>query len=113
VSSVFEHLDEVVERLAGVRDALLADEFASDRAARLAEVFELEALAWSQLYELATLRLVWRAALAAEAGARVNAARWAGRAAREKPAGPQQMRSHVACSADVPRSIALVGVGGG
>jgi hypothetical protein len=113
VSSVLEHLDEVVERLAGVRDELLADELAGNRAARLTEVFELEALAWSQLYELATLRLVWRAALAAEAGARVNAARWAGRVAREKPAGSQQVGSHVACSADVDRSTVLVGVGGG
>ncbi|MDT0352913.1 hypothetical protein [Pseudonocardia charpentierae] len=113
MSGVFEHLDEVVERLADVRDELLADELASDRAARLAEVFELEALAWSQLYELATLRLVWRAALAAEAGARANAARWAGSAAREKPTEPQQMESHVARSADVHPSIALVSVGGG
>jgi hypothetical protein len=113
VSDVFEHLDEVVERLVGMRDELLADELPRDRAARLAEVFELEALAWSQLYELATLRLVWRAALAAEAGARANAARWVGNATREKPAGPQQLRGHVACSADVPRSVALISAGGG
>ena len=52
-----------------------------DRAARLAAVFESEARAWSQVYELSSLRLVWRAALAAEAGARANAALWARRAA--------------------------------
>ena len=74
MSGVFEHLDQVVERLAGERDALLADVLAPDRAARLAAVFESEARVWSQLYELSSLRLVWRAALAAEAGARANAA---------------------------------------
>jgi hypothetical protein len=83
MSGVFEHLDEIGERLAGLRDELLADAFAPDRAARLAAVFESEARAWSQLYELSCLRLVWRAALAAEAGARVNAALWAQRAAYE------------------------------
>ena len=69
----------------------------ADRAARLAEVFELEARAWSQLYELSTLRLVWRAALAAEAGARVERsavgrARGAGEAGRA-PAdgGPRRL----------------------
>ena len=75
MSDVFEHLDGVVDRLAALRDELLADEFAPDRAARLAAVFESEARAWSQVYELTHLRLIWRAALAAEAGARANAAR--------------------------------------
>src|SRR3954447_2708907 len=87
MSSVFEHLDQVVDRLAGLRDVLLADEFAQDRAARLAVVFASEAEAWSQVYELAHLRLVWRAALAAEAGARANAALWARRAADEQTGG--------------------------
>jgi hypothetical protein len=82
MSNVYEHLDEAVERLAGLRNALLADEFAPDRAARLAAVFESEARAWSQVFELSSLRLVWRAALAAEAGARANAVLWAGRAAQ-------------------------------
>ena len=70
-----------------LRDELLADEFAPDRAARLAAVFESEARAWSQVYELSSLRLVWRAALAAEAGARANAALWARRAAAASAAG--------------------------
>jgi hypothetical protein len=87
MSSVFEHLDQVVQRLGGMRDELLADEFAPDRAARLAAVFAAEARAWSQLYELSSLRLVWRAALAAEAGARTNAALWSRRAARERAGG--------------------------
>jgi hypothetical protein len=86
MSSVFEHLDQVVDRLVSLRDGLLADEFAVNRSARLAAVFETEAEAWSQLYELSSLRLVWRAALAAEAGARANAALWTRRAARERAA---------------------------
>ena len=86
MSDVFEHLDSVVERLSGLRDELLADEYAPDRAARLAVVFESEAQAWSQLFELSSLRLVWRAALAAEAGARANEALWTYRAARERRA---------------------------
>ena len=41
MSSVFEHLDQAVERLAALRDELLADECAPDRAARLAAVFDV------------------------------------------------------------------------
>jgi hypothetical protein len=118
MSSVFDHLDEAVDRLAVLRDELLADEFASDRAARLAAVFASEARAWSQLFELSSLRLVWRAALAAEAGARANAVLWAARAAEQQadglPAG-----SWVAGRVDVPRPAALTNataltrVGGG
>jgi hypothetical protein len=86
VSRVFEHLDQVVGRLVVLRDELLADTTAPDRAARLAVVFACEAEAWSQVYEISHLRLVWRAALAAEAGARANAALWAARTARERAA---------------------------
>jgi hypothetical protein len=84
MSSVHRHLDEAVERLSRLRDELLADEFAPDRSARLTVVFESEARAWSQVFELSSQRLVWRAALAAEAGARTNAALWARRAAAER-----------------------------
>ena len=106
MSDVFEHLDEVVSRLASVRDELLADEFAPDRSARLAAVFEAEARAWSQLFELSSLRLVWRAALAAEAGARVNAARWAAWAAQEQ-AGGAPAQSWAAGRVGSPRLVAL------
>ena len=105
MSRVFEHLDGVVQRLAVQRDELLADEHAPDRAARLAAVFAAEASAWSQVYELAHLRLVWRAALAAEAGARVNAARWAARAALE--AGGVPVTSWAAGRVKPPRPVAL------
>ena len=103
MSDVFEHLDSVVERLSGLRDELLADEYAPDRAARLAAMFESEARAWSQLFELSSLRLVWRAALAAEAGARANAALWTCRAARERGA--------VESWVGRPRSVALINSG--
>jgi hypothetical protein len=86
VSGVFEHLDEVLERVWWSRDELLSDPFVANRSERLAAVFESEARLWSQFYELSSLRLVWRAALAAEAGARVNAALWARRAEMEVPA---------------------------
>ncbi len=84
MSSVHRHLDEAVERLSRLRDELLADECAPDRSARLTVVFESEARAWSQVFELSSQRLVWRAALAAEAGARTNAALWARRASAER-----------------------------
>jgi hypothetical protein len=103
MSSVFDHLDEVVDRLAALRDALLADEFAPDRSARLAAVFDAEARAWSQLFELSSLRLVWRAALAAEAGARANATLWTRRAARERAA----VESWVAGRVGRPRPVAV------
>jgi hypothetical protein len=99
MSGIAEHLDEVVERLSAVRDELLADVSAPDRAARLAEVFACEARAWSQVFELSSRRLVWRAALAAEAGARMNAQRWARRAAVE---------SWAAGRVDAPRPVALI-----
>ncbi len=113
MSDVFEHLDEVVSRLASIRDELLADEFAPDRAARLTAVFESEARAWSQLFELSSLRLVWRAALAAEAGAGANAAKWAARAAQEERAGGMPVESWAAGRVDVPRPAALTTSSGG
>jgi hypothetical protein len=118
MSSVFEHLDEVVQRLAMLRDGLLSDRCAPDRAGRLAVVFEAEARAWSQVYELSSLRLVWRAALAAEAGARANAALWAERAERER-AGVLPGQSWAAGPVSGCRPAALAdtaavgGVGGG
>ena len=112
MSSVFEHLDQAVDRLATLRDQLLADECAPDRAARLAAVFESEARAWSQVFELAHLRLIWRAALAAEAGARANAAQWARRAAMER-AGRAPAESRAAGRVGVLRPAALTSAGGG
>ncbi len=106
MSRMFEHLDQAVQRLAVLRDELLADEDAPDRAARLAVVFATEAQAWSQVYELAHLRLIWRAALAAEAGARANAARWAAQAAPEATSG-LSAPSWAAGRVGAPRTAAL------
>lgn len=106
MSSVFEHLDQAVDRLATVRDELLVDPYAVDRAARLAAVFESEACAWSQVYELSCRRLSWRAALAAEAGARMNAAVWARRAVQDR-AADATAESRAAGRVGAPRPAAL------
>ena len=110
MSSVFEHLDQAVERITVARDQLLADPSAVERAARLAVGFESEARAWSQVYELSSLRLVWRAALAAEAGARATAAVWARRAAQER-AARDAATGHLA--APRPGALTASGRGGG
>lgn len=112
MSSVYQHIDEAVERLTRLRDELLADGPTPDRSARLAAVFEAEAEAWSQVYELAHLRLIWRAALAAEAGARANAALWACRAAGER-AGWVPVQSWAAGRVGSPRPAALTTASGG
>ena len=107
MSGVFEHLDEVLARVMRERDQLLRGEFAADRAARLALVFAAEAEVWSQFYELSSLRMVWRAALAAEAGARANAAVWARRAVRER-AGALSAAAGVAGGMSAARPVALI-----
>lgn len=84
MSSVLMHLDEALERVVRLREQLLADPYAEARAERLALLFESEARAWSQLFELTHVRAVWRAALVAELVARQRAARWRERAAVER-----------------------------
>ena len=122
MSAVFEHLDEVLQRLTQLRDELLANPSAPNREVRLAAVFEYEAQLWSQFYELTSLRLVWRAALAAEAGARANAALWAQRGtAGAVSASPQftPIQSRGAGRVLAPRPAVLTdpvarsGMGGG
>lgn len=85
MSDVLAHLDDALERVVRLRERLLRDPDAVDRAQRLALVFASEAHAWSQLFELSEQRLVWRAALVAEQVARRNAAAWARRAMVETP----------------------------
>ena len=70
------HVDDVLDRVGRAREWLLADHATVGRAERLALLFESEARAWSQLYELAEERIVWRAALAAELAARRQAVLW-------------------------------------
>lgn len=69
-------IDEALERVQRLREQLLTDVEAPDRAGRLALVFEFEARLWSQLFDLSAQRLIWRAALAAEALARQHARIW-------------------------------------
>ncbi|MDT0348141.1 hypothetical protein [Pseudonocardia charpentierae] len=106
---MFEHLDDVLVRVTQERDELLADPNAVNRSTRLASVFESEAETWSQLYELSSIRLVWRAALAAEAGARANARRWAERAAWDARCGSRQERVTGRVQARTPRLAVLPG----
>ena len=83
MSRVVAHLDEALERVRRLREDLLADVDAPRRAQRVAVTFESEARVWSQLFELSTQRLTWRAALVAEASARVQAEQWWRRAVDE------------------------------
>lgn len=97
MSRTFEGLDESLDVLHHQRDVALADVHAPDRAARLAEVFDAEARLWSTYFERTRSRCLWRAALAAEAWARHNAALWRARAAGgDRPVtcpGPQSRRA--------------------
>lgn len=81
MSGTFQKIDDVVERSRRDRERLLREPACPDRAIRIAELFAIEADAWSQLFELTSVRPVWRAALVAEAVARQQARRWSVRAA--------------------------------
>lgn len=83
MSSVIKQLDDVLEQQIRLREELLTDVNVALRAERLAALYESEARIWSQLFELSTHRLVWRAALAAEERARAHARAWWRRAVDE------------------------------
>lgn len=83
MSPGISHLDDALERVSRLREQLLADADAPHRAERIAVLFESEARVWAQLFDLARTRLVWRAALAAEARARAEARIWWRRAVAE------------------------------
>ncbi|WP_181781045.1 hypothetical protein [Pseudonocardia pini] len=74
--SALDQIDAAVDRAGRLRDELLANPSAVNRAERLALLFASEARAWSQLFEVAETRPVWRAALVAEQQARRHAAWW-------------------------------------
>lgn len=95
-----DELDAAVEQVTRRRDELLRDVAAPGRAEDLARLFDAEARLWSQLYELTSLRVVWRAALAAEALARGNAAAWRRRAV-QPPAIPIQLTPSTEAGAHV------------
>jgi hypothetical protein len=104
--AVIAQLDEVLERQCRLREELLVHNGAAFRAERLAALYESEARVWSQVFELATQRLVWRAALAAEARARIEARRWWTRAVDE--AAPEVLVPGM--PADLPPVLAAVEV---
>jgi hypothetical protein len=84
MNSGLKQIDMAIERIGRLRAGLLADRSAENRAERLASLFESEARVWSQLFEIARLRPVWRAALVAEQEARREAACWRRRAVAEQ-----------------------------
>lgn len=77
-------LDAALEHLQRRRDELLTDTTDADCAERVAELYEIEARLWSTLFERTEVRLVWRAALAAESHARLWARHWRRRAATRR-----------------------------
>lgn len=81
MSGAFQGIDEAVGRSRRELERVLREPACAARALRIAELYATEADAWSQLFELTTVRPVWRAALVAEVVARQQARRWSARAA--------------------------------
>ncbi|MQA13469.1 MAG: hypothetical protein GEV09_04635 [Pseudonocardiaceae bacterium] len=73
-------LDGALDVLASQREQLMAEDPSVARASQLARVYELEARLRQTLFEHARTRVQWRAALAAEAYARLCARHWRRRA---------------------------------
>lgn len=68
-------------RVCRQREELFRAKPSPARAEQIAEQFDLEAWLWSMVFEKTSSRLMWRAALAAEAHARMSARWWRLRAA--------------------------------
>jgi hypothetical protein len=82
-------LNDTLDALTRRREAVLRQASGVERAANMADLYRIEAALWASVYESATDRLLWRAALAAEAHARHSAATWWRRAiAQATPAIP-------------------------
>ncbi len=103
-----EFLDESLEHLLQLRDRALSDVGAPDRACRLVEVFEAEARLWSSYYERTRSRPLWRAALAAEAWARHNAAVWRAQVDTSRSTKAPELPRRSEVPGSVPRSRAVV-----
>lgn len=71
----YRQLDEQLEQLWRERE-LIAAGAAPDRRGQIADLYDEEAVLWSAMFEKATDRLFWRAALVAEAHARMWAQWW-------------------------------------
>jgi hypothetical protein len=69
-----------LDRVYRQRESLFRAAPCATRAELIADQFDLEAWLWSLLFERTSSRLMWRAALAAEAHARMSARWWRSRA---------------------------------
>ena len=78
-----QRVDAALDQLQKDRERVLAAPAGAQRSACMAELYELEARCWSVLFELTRTRAHWRAALAAEVGARQLARHWRRRAVAE------------------------------
>lgn len=70
-----------LDRVRRQREELLRTKPSPACSEEIAEQFDLEAWLWSMVFEKTSSRLMWRAALAAEAHARMSARWWRLRAA--------------------------------
>lgn len=77
-------LDAELDLVSRERERLLRVSPSPARSQLIADLFDHEAWLWSQLFERTGSRLLWRAALAAEAHARISARSWRRRAALEE-----------------------------
>lgn len=73
-----------LDRVSREREHLLRVSPSPPRSQLIADLFDHEAWLWSQLFERTDSRLLWRAALAAEAHARISARSWRRRLAAEE-----------------------------
>lgn len=69
-------LDAALDAIVREREWAIASMTGLDQAVRLAELYQVEARLWSTLFEHVRVRMYWRAALAAEAHARIRASHW-------------------------------------
>jgi hypothetical protein len=83
MAAIEVELDQVVRR----REDLLRSGSCPSRDMLIADGFDTEAWLWSLVFEHTTSRLTWRAALAAQAHARMSARQWRLRAAAAGPIG--------------------------
>lgn len=89
---MMRHVDAGLDRLQRDREHALAGLPGLERSLRMAVLYELEARCWSTLFECTRTRVHWRAALAAEVGARQLARHWRRRAEMEARAVPISAR---------------------
>lgn len=85
-STIEAELDELYRD----RERLLRAPPSPTRSHLLADLFDHEAWLWSTLFETTRSRLMWRAALVAQAHARVSARSWRRHAAAQAPAASRR-----------------------